>query len=278
MLTGGNPLGQRRRGRPQHGIGRAPQAGRGRRIGNTPRRSGEPPLPIDLAATLTATLRRQQADGQPALPLRPDPADWQRQRFEQRPRRLVLIAVDASDSMGDGPELRMAAALGTACALLQHAYLHRDQVALVIFRDRAATLTVPPTSSMQRVRDRLRRVAVGGATPLADGLRLARDTIRQARQKDPTLDATLVLLSDGEATVPLHRGGDPAADSLEVACELRRDGVASVLLDTGSAAPDKRLLPRLAAALGGHCRRLQEVSGPAILELLELPPPERIRS
>ena len=275
MLTAASPLGQRRRGRPQQGPGRAPQANRGRRTGSTPRRTGEPLQFIDLAATLTATVRRQQADGQSALPLRPAPADWQRQRFEQRPRRLVLVAVDASDSMGDGPEMRMAAALGTACALLRHAYLQRDQVALVTFRDRAAILTVPPTSSIQRVRDRLRQVAVGGATPLADGLRLARDTIRQARQKDPALDATLVLLSDGEATVPLHRGGDPAADCLEVARELCRDGVASVLLDTSSATPDKRLLPRLAEALGGHCRRLQEVSGTAILELLELSPPER---
>jgi magnesium chelatase subunit D len=223
-------------------------------------------------------VRRQQADGQPALPLRPAPADWQRQRFEQRPRRLVVLAVDASDSMGDGPETRLAAALGTACALLRHAYLQRDQVALVTFRDRAATLTVPPTGSIRRVRDRLQRVAVGGATPLADGLRLARDTIRQARRKDPTLDATLVLLSDGEATVPLQRGGDPAGDSLAVARELRRDGVASVLLDTGSTTPEKRLLPRLAEALGGHCRRLQEVTGSAILELLELPPAERLRS
>ena len=278
MLTAGRPLGQRRRGRPQHGAGRAPQAGRGRRIGSTPRRTGEPLQAIDLAATLTATVRRQQADGQPALPLRPAPTDWQRQRFEQRPRRLVLVVVDASDSMGEGPETRIAAALGTVCALLQHAYLQRDQVALVTFRDRAATLTVPPTSSIQRVRDRLRRVAVGGATPLADGLRLAHATIRQARQKDPTLDATLLLLSDGEATVPLQRGGDPIGDSLEVARELRRDGVASVLLDTGSATADKRLLPRLAEALGGHCRRLQEVSGTAILELLERPPAERNRS
>jgi len=220
-------------------------------------------------------VNRQQGDGQPALPLRPAPADWQRQRFVQRSRRLVVLAVDASDSMGDGPETRLAAALGTACALLRHAYLQRDQVALVTFRDRAATLTVPPTGSVRRVRDRLQRVAVGGATPLADGLRLARDTIRQARQKDPALDATLVLLSDGEATVPLHRGGDPAADSLAVARELRRDGVVSVLLDTGSATPDKRLLPRLAEALGGQCRRLQDVSGPAILELIEAPPPER---
>lgn len=275
MLTAGRPLEQRRRGRPQHGAGRAPQAGRGRRTGSTPRRTGETLQAIDLAATLAATVRRRQADGQPALPLRPAPADWYRQRFEQRPRRLVLFAVDLSDSMGDGPETRMAAALNAAAALARRAYLNRDQVALVTFRDRAATLAVPPTSSVQRVRDRLRRVAVGGATPLADGLRLARDTLRQARRKDPALDAVLVLVSDGQATVPLRRGGDPVGDCLEVARDLRRDGVASVLIDTGGAAPPQRLLPALAEALGGHCRRLQELAGSDILQLLEITAPAR---
>jgi magnesium chelatase subunit D len=203
--------------------------------------------------------------------------DWQLQRFEQRPRRLVLFAVDISDSMGDGPEIRMTAALGTAVTLLRRAYLHRDQVALITFRDRAAVLTVPPTSSAQRVRACLHRVAVGGATPLADGLRLARETILQARLKDPGLDALLVLVSDGEATVPLRQGGDPVADCLEVAADLRRDGVASFLIDTGSAAPADRLLPRLAKVLGGNCRRLQEVSSDDILRLLETSPPEQYR-
>jgi magnesium chelatase subunit D len=187
----------------------------------------------------------------------------------------VLFAVDASDSMGDGPETRMAAALGAATALARRAYLNRDQVALVTFRDRAATLSVPITSSVQRVRDRLRQLTVGGATPLADGLRLARDIFRQARRKDPTLDAVLVLISDGEATVALQRGGDPCADALEIAGQLRQDGVASVLIDTGSAAGRARLLPRLAAALDGHCRRLQELSGGDILHLLDIATPER---
>lgn len=266
---------QRRRGRPRQGAGRAPQASRGRRAGSTPRRSDEPLQALDLAATLAATVRRHQGSGAAPLPLRPAAADWYRQRFEQRPRRLVVFAVDASDSMGEGPETRMAAALGAATRLARRIYLNRDQVALITFRDRGATLTVPMTSSVQRVRDHLQQLAVGGATPLADGLRLARDTFRQARRKDPALDAVLVLISDGEATVPLHRGGAPFADALAIAGQLRQDGVASVLIDTGSAASHERLLPRLAAALGGHCRRLQELQGGDILELLNTSPPDR---
>lgn len=190
----------------------------------------------------------------------------------------MLFAVDTSDSMGDGPETRMNAALGTAVAVLRRAYLHRDRVALITFRDRAAALTVPPTSSVQRVHACLRRIAVGGATPLADGLRLASETIRQALLKDPGLDILLVLVSDGEATVPLRRGGDPVADCLEVAASLHRQGIASLLIDTGNAGPADRLLPRLAEALGGTCRRLTEVSGDEILRQLAAIPSSRHRS
>ena len=266
---------RRRRGLPRPGSsGRAPLASRGRRTGSTPLRHGEAPRTLDLAATLAATVRRQ-GNGAASLPLRPAAADWHRQRFEQRPRRLVLFAVDASDSMGEGPETRMAAALGAATALARRAYLNRDLVALVTFRDRAATLTVPPTGSVQRVRDRLRQLQVGGATPLADGLRLARDTLRQACHREPALETVLVVISDGEATVPLQSGGDPRADALKLAEDLRRDGVAGVLIDTGLSPPRERFLPRLATALGGHCRRLQELTGDDILRLLDIPVPER---
>jgi len=232
---------------------------------------------VDLAATLTANLHRQPGDRQTGLLPLPARPVWHLQRFEQRPRRLVLFVVDTSDSMGDAPENRMTAALGMAVSLLRHAYLQRDRVALITFRDRAASLTVPPTGSISRVYACLRHVAVGGATPLADGLRLARETIRQARFKEHDLEVLMVLVSDGEATVPLRRGGNPLADCLEVAGELRREQVASILIDTGSAAPADRLLPRLATTLGGTCRRLREVGNDDLLKLLSTPAPERSR-
>jgi len=171
----------------------------------------------------------------------------------------------------------MAAALGATVAFARRAYLHRDQVALITFRDRAAALTVPPTGSVRRVRDRLSQLTVGGATPLADGLRLARDTLRRARRQDPSLDAVLVLVSDGEATVPLHHNGDPFADALAIARELRQDGVTSLLIDTGTAALQQRRLPHLAEILGGPCRRLQELTARDILQLLDTPVPDRHR-
>lgn len=249
-------------------------ASKGRRIGSVPNRNRHSLPAIDFSATLAASVRRSLFNSASALPLRPTVEDWHQPRFAQRPRRLVLFAIDTSDSMGEeGPGTRMEVALGAAVALARRAYLNRDQVALLTFRGRLATLNVPPTGSVQLVRDRLRQLAVGGATPLADGLRLARDTFRQAIRKDPAMEAVLLLISDGMATAPLRHGGDPAGDAIAVAKDLRKDGVASILIDTGDAPATGRLLPRLADALGGHCRRLQELTANDILQLLETPGP-----
>jgi len=108
-----------------------------------------------------------------------------------RPHRLVVFAVDTSDSMGDGPEAGMRAALGAALALAGEAYLNRDLVSLVTFRGETAQTLVPPTNSVARLRRSLGRLPVGGATPLAAGIRQARQVIRQARAREPGLDSLL---------------------------------------------------------------------------------------
>lgn len=52
--------------------------------------------------------------------------------------------------------------------------------------------------------DRLR----GGATPFADGLLKAWQLIRAARAKSPGLRPVLVIISDGQANVPIIRNPD----------------------------------------------------------------------
>ena len=54
-------------------------------------------------------------------------------RYQSR-RQLVVFVVDASESMGEGTRVRMAAAKGAILALLRDAYVTRCRVALVVFR------------------------------------------------------------------------------------------------------------------------------------------------
>ncbi|MFI5044772.1 MAG: AAA family ATPase, partial [Acidimicrobiales bacterium] len=82
--------------------------------------------------------------------------------------RLVVIAVDASGSMG--AERRMATAKAAVMGLLTDAYQQRDRVALVTVAGEAAEVSLRPTGSVEIARRRLIDLPVGGPTPLAHGI------------------------------------------------------------------------------------------------------------
>jgi magnesium chelatase subunit D len=76
--------------------------------------------------------------------------------------------------------------------------------------------------------------------------------------RDPVRRALLVVLTDGRAT---HGGLDAA---MAAAGLLRRDGVASVVVDC-EAGPIRLGLPdQLATAMGGACVRLEELSADSV--------------
>src|SRR5436853_249571 len=85
---------------------------------------------------------------------------------EGREGNLVLFVVDASGSMA--ARQRMSAVKGAVLSLLLDAYQRRDKVGLVTFRGSAAEVALPPTSSVDAAVSRMRRLATGGRTPLAD--------------------------------------------------------------------------------------------------------------
>src|SRR5260370_24497159 len=95
--------------------------------------------------------------------------DGLRQKVRERKvGNLIVFVVDASASMD--AEQRMAATKGAILSLLQDAYVRRDRVAVVIFKNRTAEVVLRPTSSVSLARRRLERVSVGGTTPLTPGL------------------------------------------------------------------------------------------------------------
>jgi magnesium chelatase subunit D len=255
-----------RRGRPlQTGVDRT----RGKRIGAIRLAPGEPARQIDLGATLAAALDRHSGSSTGTENLRLRHQDLYRQVRHQKPRRLVVFLLDTSDSMGDGPEERMAATLGAAVSLAAAAYLNRDHVSLITFRDQGAKLLVPPTDSVSLLRKNLQRVPIGGATPLAAGLHQARQVIRQARMRDPEQRPLLVLISDGEATVPLLPKSDPIKDAFTEARRLRSDGVAALLIDTRTVGTKSGIMSSLAEIMGTVCHHLHTLQVGQVLRLIE---------
>jgi magnesium chelatase subunit D len=177
----------------------------------------------------------------------PRPEDLRAAVRESRAGCLVVLVVDASNSMG--AQRRIAAAKGLAFDLLTDAYVHRDRVALVTFRGDGADVVLRPTGSVEVARARLTDLTIGGTTPLAAGLEAARDLAQRAA-RDQGLAPVLVVLTDGRATAG---GDDPIAESHAVARRIAADGFSALVVDMESGPVRLGLAAELATQLGADC-------------------------
>ncbi len=172
---------------------------------------------------------------------------------------LIVFAVDASESMATGARQRMIAARDAIFGLLAGAYQRRDQVALVGFRGERAEVLLQPTGSIALAGERLRHLAIGGATPFSDGLRQAQRLIEGAQRRQPLLIPALIIVSDGEANVPLNPGADVMDELWQVVALLAGMKISAVIVDTSAAAGGSSVLRRLAEVLGGDYQRARDL-------------------
>src|SRR5206468_12202035 len=112
---------------------------RGRLVGD--RAPAGPLGSVAVGPTIRAAAARRAAagGGGPAVVA----GDVREAVREQRAGNLVILAVDASGSMG--AETRMEAAKAAVLGLLLDAYQRRDRVALVTFRGDGAEVVLRPT-------------------------------------------------------------------------------------------------------------------------------------
>ncbi len=148
-----------------------------------------------------------------------------------RPGRLLLLVTDISGSMGGE---MMALAKRTALTLLEQAYVKRDRIAMVAFRDRKAELLFPPTNQARLVHRALAGLPCGGTTPLAMGLELAHSILRRAVGREPDLAPLMLLISDGRVNV----GSRPGLEAIRAEVEswsralAEQRGLEILFLDT----------------------------------------------
>src|SRR6185295_8893419 len=101
-------------------------------------------------ATVSAAAGRWAIE--PESTRRIEPGDLREPRREARTGNLIVLAVDASGSMG--ADARMAAVKGALLGLLVDAYQRRDRVALVTFGGDGAHVVLRPTGSVEIARGR----------------------------------------------------------------------------------------------------------------------------
>ena len=167
--------------------------------------------------------------------VRIEPGDLRYKAFKHRSGMLYIFAVDASGSMAIN---RIAQAKGALTRLLQGAYLHRDQVALVSFRRETADVLLTPTRSVELAKRLTDAIPAGGGTPLAAGIAKALEVARSAKLRGMP-QAMLVLFTDGRANVKFaDRGpGSPTTISDELrqlGVLLHKEDVKTVVIDTQS--------------------------------------------
>ncbi|HKA20799.1 MAG TPA: magnesium chelatase ATPase subunit D [Blastocatellia bacterium] len=220
---------------------------RGRYVRSQIRRSSNSRVAIDAtlraAAPYQPTRRRKlknlleteasQRVMHPKPRVRIEPCDLRYKELNHRTGILFIFAVDASGSMALN---RISQAKGALTRLLQQAYLHRDQVALVSFRRDSAEVLLTPTRSVELAKRLTDAIPAGGGTPLAAGIAKALEVARSAKLRGMP-QAMIVLFTDGRANVRFGRspglGMEAIADELrQVGIVLHKEDIKTVVVDT----------------------------------------------
>lgn len=224
--------------------------------------------PRDGKVKPSPTSSGDQASGsRPRIELRVD--DLHIKKFRSKAGTLFCFLVDASGSMALH---RMRQAKGAVNALLQQAYVHRDQVALLAFRGERADLLLPPSQSVELARRALDVLPTGGGTPLAAALLSAFQIADQARSRG-IHRTTLVIITDGRPNVPLqpdanHSREERIAQAREeverLSRRLQAAGVGAVVIDTQRQFLTRGEAQQLASWLGGRYVYLPQGRGEEI--------------
>ena len=148
---------------------------------------------------------------------------------ERKVGNLIVFVVDASASMD--AEQRMAATKGAILSLLQDAYVRRDRVAVVIFKNRTAEVVLRPTSSVSLARRRLERLSVGGTTPLTHGLMAGYKVVKTELLRDPSIRPLLVLISDGRGNISMFKE-EPLVEAQKVAALIDAEDIDALVIDS----------------------------------------------
>lgn len=230
-------------------------AGRGRYVRNSARKS--PADKIAIAATLRAAApfqksrRMKTAVSSPVVKIASD--DLRYKRFKKKSGMLFIFAVDASGSMALN---RMAQAKGAMTRLLQEAYIHRDQVALISFRNLTAEILLSPTRSIELAKRVVDAIPTGGATPIAAALLKTLELAGLSRAAEIS-QTMLILFTDGRANVGLQveQGAERNIRNKAIKEELQQLGVTLKLANIAILVMDTK--PKFTT--GGEARELVEM-------------------
>jgi Mg-chelatase subunit ChlD len=239
---------------------------RGRYIQARPADGKTSDIAFDATIRAAAPYQKDREEQRKEVAFAIQPNDLQRKVRVKKSANLVLFVVDASWSMAVAE--RMQATKGAILSLLTDAYQRRDRVGLIVFQKDRSTLVLSPTNSIQLAQRALADIPVGGKTPLAAGLYLAHQVIKQQSMVYPDVTPLMILLTDGAGNVAM--GNLPPQDEAHKLAEMiAEEDIRSVVINMEHAAFDQGLAQGLADHLKAPCYTLHELKAETLYQAVK---------
>ncbi|REG11605.1 VWA domain-containing protein [Pelolinea submarina] len=231
---------------------------RGRYIQARPANGRTNDLAFDATIRAAAPFqkKRKEEENRYEVAFHVKPSDYMRKVRVRRAANMILFVVDASWSMAVAE--RMSATKGAIMSLLTDAYQRRDRVGLIVFQKDRATLVMPPTNSVQLAQRALSNIPVGGKTPLSAGLALAQEILEREAILHPEVMPLLIVLTDGAGNVAMG-ANPPLEESHQIADEIAKRDVPSIVINMESATYDQGLANDLANHLNAPCLSITDL-------------------
>ncbi|MEA3351586.1 MAG: VWA domain-containing protein [Chloroflexota bacterium] len=236
---------------------------RGRYIQARPANGKTNDIAFDATIRAAAPYQKDRQEQRKNVAFAIRPQDLQRKVRVKQTANLVLFVVDASWSMAVSE--RMSATKGAILSLLTDAYQRRDRVGLIVFQKDRSTLVLPPTNSIQLAQRALSDIPVGGKTPLAAGLFLAHQVIRQQSMVYPDVEPLMILLTDGAGNVSVGNL-PPQEEAHKMAEKFASDDIRSVVINMEHEAFDQGLAQELAEYLEAPCYTFDDLKAETLYQ------------
>ena len=207
------------------------------------------PMDIHIPATIRAAARKQKNREKPektALNIRLEDVR-EKLRVYKAPLTMVFV-VDLSGSM----LLNIEAVKEALLKLHGDAYRYRDRVGIVALKGMGAVVVQHPITNLRVVANKLLNLRVSGYTPLAAGMLKAWEVLKEAKRRDPSTIPLMVIITDGNANVPLRRSLETGeirridevrvivreyeelatTDVISVSKMIKREGIQTIVINT----------------------------------------------
>lgn len=125
-------------------------------------------------------------------------------RVKQRQAKssyTIILAIDASGSMGANARIKYSKEI--CFGILKEAYVKRENLAVIAFRQNLAQIIIPPTRAKAIIKDRLNNLPVGGKTPLSAALKQIYMLSKNIMKKEPERRILSIIISDAKANSPM---------------------------------------------------------------------------